>query len=170
MQRWIVTTLRTFCRSGRANPLIPRPLKFTPHVKEAQQVPCPFELTEYYAYYLAGVSVVTIPEGPAFSAFAFLVAMVLSTQSSADFKSALRASGLSHSRVGALAVHQVQVRHGVIVVGAQLNRFLQLGDAVFDNRLVGALIAFNRSAQVFLSLMSSVGFRPSLARASRRGW
>src|SRR5271157_67520 len=48
--------------------------------------------------YLAGVSVVTTPEGPAFSALAFLVAMVLSTQSSADFRSALRASGLSHSR------------------------------------------------------------------------
>src|SRR5450755_4602512 len=52
-----------------------------------------------YGYaYLAGVSVVTIPEGPAFSALAFLVAMVLSTQSSADFRSALRASGLSHSK------------------------------------------------------------------------
>src|SRR5271165_6234534 len=48
--------------------------------------------------YLAGVSVVTTPEGPAFSALAFLVAMVLSTQSSADFRSALRASGLSHSK------------------------------------------------------------------------
>src|SRR5664279_384650 len=50
-----------------------------------------------YAYF-AGVSVVTIPVGPAFSALAFLVAMVLSTQSSADFRSALRASGLSHSK------------------------------------------------------------------------
>ncbi len=43
------------------------------------------------------VSVVTMPDGPAFSALAFLVAMVLSTQSSAAFRSALRASGLSHS-------------------------------------------------------------------------
>ena len=39
------------------------------------------------------LSVVTMPVGPAFSALAFLVAMVLSTQSSAVFKSALRSSG-----------------------------------------------------------------------------
>ena len=43
------------------------------------------------------LSVVTIPVGPAFSALAFLTAMVLSTQSSAVFRSALRASVSSHS-------------------------------------------------------------------------
>lgn len=48
--------------------------------------------------YLAGVSVVTIPEGPAFSFFSFFVAMVLSTQSSAVFRSALRASGSSQTK------------------------------------------------------------------------
>src|SRR5579884_252836 len=43
-------------------------------------------------YWFAGPSGVTIPVGPAFSAFAFLVARFLSTQSSAVFRSVLRAS------------------------------------------------------------------------------
>ena len=82
------------------------------------------------------VSVVTMPVGPAFSALAFLVAMVLSTQSSAVFRSALRASGVVALVLGALAVQQVQISHGVVVVGAKLQRLLQVLNAVFHLLLV----------------------------------
>ena len=72
-----------------------------------------------------------MPVGPAFSALAFLVAMVLSTQSSASLQIGLAGVRIVALVLGALAVQQVQIGHGVVVIGTKLQRLLQVLNTVF---------------------------------------
>src|SRR5208337_3553768 len=68
--------------------------------------------------------------------------------------------GIIALEVGLLAIQEVQVRHGVVVVGTQLNRFLQFLDSILHLGLVLVLDALKQLRAVLLVLEIVGGFQP----------
>ncbi len=89
----------------------------------------------------------TIPPPPCLLAFSFLVAMVLSTQLSAVLRSAARARRIVALVVSALTVHKVHVGHGVVVVLAKLEGFVEQADAFLDD---GSIVLLYQVAGLFV--------------------
>ncbi len=88
--------------------------------------------SEEEGYFCSVESLTIPPAGPAFSAFAFLTARVLSTHSSAVFRSWRACRRIAALDVGFFAPHQVEVGHGVVVVRTQFDGFVQHLHAFFD--------------------------------------
>ena len=74
----------------------------------------------------------TMPPAPVLLAFSFFVAMVLSTQFVGGLEVGVAGVGIVALVIGALAVHEVHVSHGVVIVLAKLQRLVEQADALLD--------------------------------------
>jgi hypothetical protein len=93
------------------------------------------------AYFNSPLSPMVMPPGPAFflASTILRVSIALVRHSSALATSSLRAASLPIVQIGLAPVHQVQVGHGLVIIGPVVIRLGEVLQAFLDQRSILAL-------------------------------